>query len=151
MIKWSNCKNDFLKDGSLRDIYILEATVGDWQKLLNFIRTMYEASFSLNSKKIDFSDDVIKLFWQNGKSGGQLNFFVQGIPIFCHFFSAEEIEFDFLPNDIKGQKELDSILMFVKEAGDLLDKDVLITPENVQENPIIKYSRKDKSFEYFPK
>ena len=55
----------------------------------------------------------------------------------CHFFTADEIEFDFVP--AIGEPELRAILNLMADLGDLTGKVVVLTPENMREAPIFRY------------
>ena len=38
-IKWDQCKDEFASDGALRDIQVIDATLSDSQRVLDFVRT----------------------------------------------------------------------------------------------------------------
>ena len=80
-----------------------------------------------------------------------LTFRFGGIQFAAHFFNEEELEFDFVPNDIRGQDDLDSLLSFVRQMGDLLSKPVSITPENFRDGAFLVYRPDVREFRRIPR
>jgi len=76
-----------------------------------------------------------------------LRFRVGRALVVFHFFSEEEIECDVVPHEISSQTDLDALLGFVRQLGDMTHKRVVITPENGRERPFISYDPESRDFE----
>jgi len=86
-MNWTQVASDFEFDGSLRDIRVLDASVVDWQRVLNALRHHVRTfSFTLNGVATDLpirAEDALAL----GKTSHPLlSFEVSGVRINCHFF-----------------------------------------------------------------
>ena len=77
-----------------------------------------------------------------------LRFNVGRACVVFHFFWDEEVECDFNPTDITSQVDLDALLAFVRQLGDVTRKRVIITPENLRECPFITYDPESLKFEH---
>lgn len=66
-MNWTDLKNKiYYCDGSLRDIYILNTSVADWKKWVDYANhnykvTWYNGLLSKDENQIDFS--IIKDYW----------------------------------------------------------------------------------------
>ena len=67
-----------------------------------------------------------------------LSFKWGGIDFAAHFFAQDEVEFDFVPNDVTGQERLDALCAFLRELATATNKEVIVTPENSRESPILR-------------
>ena len=56
------------------------------------------------------------------------------------FFTEDAIELDIDPREVLNQFNLDGILNFILEVGNLLRKDVILTDENCPERVWLKYN-----------
>ncbi|MES1180562.1 MAG: hypothetical protein ABUL66_01725, partial [Verrucomicrobiota bacterium] len=61
----------------------------------------------------------------------------------------DEIECDVSPHEITSQTDLDALLDFVRQVGDTVHKRVVITPENVREQPFIAYEPVSREFQHY--
>jgi hypothetical protein len=96
VLNWEVQKQDFEPDGSLRDIYIRRTTIEDWRAVLALIlQGPYQADFRRAQAAVTVPSDVGSLF---GTPDFLLRFSVDKVDLACHFFSSDEIEFDFVPN-----------------------------------------------------
>lgn len=144
-INWSVQQQDFEPDGSLRDIYVLGTTVDDWNEVVRHIGLgSYRAKFAMNGAPMPIPHRVDELF---GTAQGLLTFWVGTVDLACHFFAADEIEFDFYPNAVR-EHELHQLLGFLADIGDLTGKVVVLTPENCREAPIFRYSPSTAKLEW---
>ena len=147
-ISWEVCREAFEPDGSLRDIYVVKSSPAQWGKLLDRLRATYHPSFSVNGNPQDFPDAVEKLFSLRLEASPIMNFSVGSIDVACHFFTGEQIEFDFFPNQVKSQSDLDELLRFLVFIGDTVNDSVILTPENQELYPIITYAPQTGRFSY---
>jgi hypothetical protein len=139
-LRWSEVREDWEVDGTLRDIYVVSTTENDWQRLLDLVRagtwpyayTEGEHSASLPTKVADiFAPRTHSLLLQVWP--------MEGVAIHCYFFQRDQIEFDLDPREVVGQRELDAVCGFVREIGQALDKPVLVTWESAPSEPILRY------------
>jgi hypothetical protein len=93
-------------------------------------------------------DLVEQAFAARASGSPILRFSVGRALVVFHFFCEEEIECDFVPNEITSQTDLDALLAFVRQLGVATHKRVVITPENGRELPFITYDPKSRKFEY---
>ncbi|MCI0569549.1 MAG: hypothetical protein L0Y66_02245 [Myxococcaceae bacterium] len=139
-LDWQAQRAEFEPDGSLRDIYIQDAAPEDWRLVLSFLEQgPYGARLSRREEQSVVSpmpQDVGLLF--DGSHSYLLHFSVGEVLLACHFFTPEEIEFDFAPNGL-SEGALRELLRFMAQLGDLTKKRVVMTPENAPELPIYEY------------
>lgn len=137
-IDWSLQKADFAADGSLRDIYIENATIDDWKLVVDIIqRGDYGARLQRGGGDVAMPDNFESLF--DTEDRHFLRFRVSGVGLDCHFFAPGEIEFSFGPDEVTEDK-LHGLLAFMIDLGDATDKAVIMTPENCEESPIFRYA-----------
>jgi hypothetical protein len=148
MIRWDTCKEDFRGDGSLRDLYISPATLADWRALYPLLCSFPGLEYLVDGTAQPPPDSVEQVFAVRPSGSPVLNFSVGRACVSFHFFWEEEIECDFYPNDITSQMDLDALLVFVRQLGDVTRKRVIITPENVKECPFITYDPESTQFEH---
>ena len=148
MIRWDTCKEDFRADGSLRDIYITPATVTDWRALYPLLRVYPGVEYSVDDVVQPPPDSIEEALAVRLSGSPMLRFRVGRALVVFHFFSEEEIECDFVPNEITSQADLDALLAFVRQLGDATRKRVMITPENSRELPFITYDPESGGFEH---
>lgn len=148
MIRWETCKSDFRPDGSLRDIYILSATLRDWQSVLDLLRFLPEARYSFNDIVGPIPETIVEIFKVQALGSPMLNVPSGSTSLNFHFFTEDEVECDLLPNSVTSQADLDAILDFMSLIGNSTWKQVLLTPENCREHPIIIYDPPNEFFQY---
>jgi hypothetical protein len=148
MISWSTCREDFRGDGSLRDIYITPATLTDWRTVYSVLRERPGVEYLVDGVAQALPASVEQALAVRASSSPMLRFRVGRALVVFHFFSDEEIECDFYPNEIESQAELDILLGFVRQLGDTTQKRVVITPENRSEEPFISYEPQSRDFSY---
>ncbi len=150
-ISWQSVSSEFEADGSLRDIYVSPATLSDWQRAFDFVRQHgNEVSYSLDGLSSSLPVSVSEPLSAREHASPLLTFRFGGIHFATHFFTADELEFDILPNAIHGQDDLDSLLSFVQRIGDLLVRPVSITPENSREDAFLIYQPDSHGFRHVP-
>jgi hypothetical protein len=139
---WDRYKKAFEPDGSLRDIYIADATTGDWNLTLRFLRSRYTVSFEQNGSESKVPDSVHGLFTTASAESDPvfslLRIDVEGIAVNMHFFAEEVIEFDLDPDDINSAGRLASLFAFMSSLAAELSKEIILTPESCSEEPIFR-------------
>jgi hypothetical protein len=137
MVTWAECAADFVGDGSLRDIYVLEGGIGAWNALLGIARTR-GARFSLDGIANPLPETVQAIFDARRERTPLLSIDWDGIEFVAHFFDQAEVELDFLPTAIQGQDGLDRLCSFLGALASATEKEVIVTPENFQQSPILR-------------
>ncbi len=136
-INWNLVKKDFVDDGSLRDIYFLNANIDKWQEFIGAIPSSdFNFEYQLDGEQKTLPKKAIKIF-EDKEHSHLLILKKEGINFNCHFFIKEEIEFDISPNEVNSQDKLAIVMKFMVYFGDLLNLKVILTPENFQKSPIL--------------
>ena len=140
-MNWEDYKAEFEFDGSWRDIYILETSDSEWQILIDFIRTnAYEYSCFVGGEEAALPIRVNGVFEPDYEFRPLLLIKAGSVILNCHFFTEEEIEFDLDPREITSEFQAEQVFTFMRQLGDLLKKEVILTPENYQSYVIFKFS-----------
>ncbi len=148
MIHWDKCKDDFQWDGSLRGIYVTPASLGDWKALYSILCSYPNVEYFVDGVAQPPPADVEQVFAVWASANPMLRIRVGESVVIFHFFARDEIECDIDPREITSQADLDSLLGFVRQMGDVTRKPVAVTPENLPERPIITYEPEKGEFRY---
>lgn len=98
-LDWPSQKADFEPDGSLRDIYVQNATIDDWKRVVALIMDgSLGARLERGGASVAVPSRFERLFDQN--EGHLMSFTVGGALLTCQFFTPTEIEFSVDPNDV---------------------------------------------------
>jgi hypothetical protein len=151
-IDWNAVAHEFEWDGSLRDVYVLDATLADWQAVLDAIAARYlPLRFLTGETPAELPAHVTEAFsFWSGEAPPFLGFSVDGVTFACHFFATDAIEFDFDPRDVSGPESLASVLAFLGELARLTGRTAVLTPENLSDAPIFRADPMTDSVEYVP-
>jgi hypothetical protein len=123
-------------DGSLRDIYVLNITPASWAAFLGFARSK-RADLQFEGAPAEFPDPASGT--ERLSHGHLLVLPVAGAHLHCHFFSSEQIELDIDPAEVISEEDHSAILKFVRELSLFLGLPAIITPENYQEQPFLRF------------
>ncbi len=144
---WDDIKWIFGIDGALRDIYVQEVSISDWEKLIDLLNEEYSVRYVItdevrNPNQID-KDYVIKFL--TDETGEMDSPFVSidigGIQINCHFFLTDQIEFDFNPKQINSIEDFEKVKKFMETVSQSLRNQVTLTGENSPKFPLIKIDK----------
>ena len=145
-MNWTELKEKiYYWDGSWRDLYILNTSLDDNLKWTNYVNENYRIEWfngltQKNDTKIDF--EVIKEFWsENHDLCSTAKVFIDKIQINNHFFDDDEIENDIDPREINSIEDHEIIVKYMTDLSQLLDKPIILTPENDKEIVLIKVSK----------
>jgi len=84
----------FFRDGSLRDIYVLDCSLSDWEVAAKFLESDYELGFDGTWTGGQFPPSIAGLFLTSASNVSTLlKISVGEVILCCHFFTVEEIEF----------------------------------------------------------
>ena len=146
-IEWNTVAEDFARDGALRDIYVFQTTVADWQQALDTVRSTATAiQYRCGEQPLPLPST----FGSPSEFGRLLTFRIGSIGLACHFFHDADIEFDFRPHELTGQTDLDDLLHFVRRLGDSIGKPVIVCPENSPDYAFLRYDPQSLSTSYVP-
>jgi hypothetical protein len=141
MIDWQVHRNLFTWDGSWRDLYVLNTDVQDWQRLLDHFRQQtYQLSFKIDGTALPLPPTMEAIFAVYDYASPFLCIRLDHIGVNCHFFCAEQIEFDIDPREINDAASFELLLNFMIDVGTTLSKEVRLTPENMQECVLLHYN-----------
>lgn len=145
-MNWTELKEKiYYWDGSWRDIYLLETSIDDNLKWINFVNENYRIEWfngltQKDENKIDF--EVVKQFWNgNHDFCSTAKVFIEHIQINNHFFIDKEIENDIDPREINSIEDHERVLKYMSDLSLLLDKPIILTPENDKEIVLMKVSK----------
>ena len=138
---WDDVREWFQPDGSLLDAYVFDTTVGDWQAFVDLVRSKgWWFAYSEDGRPRRLPARVEDVFARRGEMVLLLQ--VRPAPevlVNVHFFTDEEIEVDFSPEELQGQERLDLLCSFLRAVGRRLGKPVILTPESSPDRPLIGY------------
>ena len=153
-MNWQEVKAEFKYDGSLRDLYILDADMQTWQRALDWLRTSsYPLSYTIEKEQVELPADAGAIFSKRLEASPLLSVDVQGIRINSHFFIAEQIEFDIDPREVNNEAQFGHLCEFMQRLGQHLGQSVILTPETSgreEEEVILRYSPIRDQFTYTP-
>lgn len=145
-MNWIDLKNIiYYEDGSWRDIYVVETNRLDWKKWSDYINknhivNWFNAKRQRNEKEIDFK--VIEEFWNGNKYiSSTAQIFIGKIQINAHFFDETEIENDINPKEFNSLDEHNNLVKYMSKISTLLDKEVILTRENEDQEVLMKVNR----------
>lgn len=145
-MNWTDLKSKiYYKDGSLRDIYILGTDRADWGKWVGHVNQKYTIKWfnpktQKTDEKVDF--EVIEEYWNgNGNFFSTAHVFLGKTQVNAHFFQEDEIENDIAPTEFKTIEDHEKLMDYMAGLSLLLDKEVILTPENMREIVLVKVSK----------
>jgi len=145
---WKNIEWIFEKDGALRDIYVQNATILDWEKVVDLLNSEYKLTFGVYednfTDKIDFGYVKTMFADETGElETKSATIDLSGIVVKCFFFLENQIEFDINPTEIKTESDFNKITDFMKSISSKLKKQITLCGENQPEFPLIKIDTKN--------
>jgi hypothetical protein len=149
MTIWDQVAEDFEPDGALRDIYVLQASSAEWQQLLDWVRASQRFDFFVDGARSQLPADVGEIFERRKDAAPLLTVWLAEAAANCHFFSDREIELDILPNAF-GPENVEKLVSFLQNIGKLLNREVLLTHENMREAIILRYDPAAEEVLYVP-
>jgi len=133
-MNWEEIKKRvYFEDGSLRDIYIRNASFDDWKKWVNHVNAFYNVDFQVEgtsrATKIDFN--AIAANWRH-ESQDTLSAAIRlgKIIVMTYFFQQTEIENDITPKEIESFEDHNALIEFLTDISNLLNKPVELTEES---------------------
>ncbi|QNF32125.1 hypothetical protein HUW51_05040 [Adhaeribacter swui] len=150
-MNWTDLKEKiYYQDGSYRDIYVLQTNVADWEIWIDYVNKNYRLDWfnrktDKSENQIDFG--VIKEFWSaNHDLYSIAKVFIDKIQINAHFFDSTEMESDIDPSEFNSIKDHDKLIKYISDVSKLLDKELILTPENEPKTILFKVNKDDILF-----
>jgi hypothetical protein len=141
IMKWEEIRSVFKEDeGTLRDIYVLDTDINDWQCLLDFLRSG-DYLYRFDSKKGALLPEKAKDVLANWEDWLPfLTIIVGGLELNCLFAEGDEIEFWLDPIKVQSEREAEALFEFMRDIGQTLKKTVRLTPEAGRNYALVEYS-----------
>ena len=151
MVAWETVAEDFVPDGSLRDVFVSGTDLSDWQRVVQYLLGSGLAlRLTLNDEPADLTaDGVEELFAAQEEASVLLTIDIAGMQLNCHFFWPADIEFDLDPKEVT-ETNFAALLEFMRSVGSRLEKDVVLAPENMPHHPFLVYSAERAAFDFVP-
>jgi hypothetical protein len=148
VVDWQSQRGDFEPDGSLRDIYVQNATIEDWKLVISRVLE-FDRRARIQNCGVDIAmpANIESLF--DHDQTYLLSFSVGLVGLTCHFFTPTEIEFSFAPEAV-SEVTLADVLGFMIDVGDATRKTVIMTPENGRHLPIFEYNATSRQLRWLP-
>lgn len=116
--------------GALGDIRVPDATVNDWLRLIEVVAARWPCSLGADGEQIPSPSDLNGLFALAGPRSMLLRVRLTPlINLHAYFPDYEGIEFDFDPQELLDQADLDDIVDFVTSVGRALRRTVRVVVE----------------------
>ncbi|MEK5374509.1 MULTISPECIES: protein export chaperone secb [Paenibacillus] len=134
----------FFKDGSLRDIYILDTDIQVWALIFDHLksnRINYRVTIDGLITRIR---DIAELLRIKKEASIGITIEYSKIDICGHFYEGSVIEFDISPIQIDSEKKIDVLMNFLKDLSRNLNKTIIITPEMTIEEVLVRVEPKGK-------
>jgi len=129
----------FEVDGSYRDIYIFDTQITDWQTLFKVInKEVWVTRLLKDGEEVDINRYPIdRIFDERDSFSFLLSINYKGVVINSHSFDQREIEFNIYPKELVTFTHRNAVFEFMQYLSNLLNKQVIITPENSPEIPFL--------------
>jgi hypothetical protein len=138
-LEWQDVRDSFEPDGMLLDIYVQNVDAAAWEKAFAFL-VDGETEYTVNGADAPVPKTAAHALNLRPMSSPLMLVRRDEIEFACHFFSDSEIELDFWPEDVDGPQRLEALAQFITGLGRATGQDVIVTPENTPEAPLIRYT-----------
>lgn len=139
----------FDRDGSLRDLYVLETAMADWRVMWNVLRRLDPLpKFLIDLAEVPLPRDVESAFDLYGESTLLLCVQRGRVTFNCHFFREEEIEFDCDPREIETEEDIGRVAEFMQLLGVATGKEIILTHENSKDLLIASFAPGSAAIEW---
>jgi hypothetical protein len=130
---WAETASDFEWDGSWRDVYVLNTTIDDWQRVLDALMAFIPAPvLTFDGEAIAFPLSAAAIFQRRENCSPLLSLAVGNVRLNCNFFQDDEIEFDLDPREVNSADDLESIKTFMRVLASRTGKTAILTHENTK-------------------
>ena len=130
-LNWRYIAGHFSPDGTLRDIYVFETSMEDWESVWKLLAGGRDRlTFSVDGVASEPPTTAAEVFAAAAKHSVLAAYAEGGFTINCHFFTPSEIEFDIDPREISNPEAGEAIARFIAAIGEMTSKPVVLTEEN---------------------
>jgi len=141
MLRWESVKDEFVWEGSWRDICVQEVSQSEWEAAMDALRKAgFEQNYTVNGIRAELPQDLTEVLKQVDGTSLLLSVLVAGVQLNCHFFDECEIEFDLDPREVTGQLQLAGVINVMQILAAATDRFAVMTPENMHAVPFIRAS-----------
>jgi hypothetical protein len=148
---WHRVQADLTPDGALRDIYVQDTTINDWQKVLELVRTDYApVNFRTSDGIGSASSEVLLQHFGSGPASADFLFEVGPVSITAYLFEPRRIELSFAPHEVRSSDELEALLAFLARIGTTLCRPVHVTHENMPETVFLRFDPDTNTVYFIP-
>ncbi|MCF6407330.1 hypothetical protein L3C95_30830 [Chitinophaga filiformis] len=148
---WTELKHEiYYRDGSLRDMLVLRADRQDWKKWIDYVNENYRVKWY--NGKVDRYEDridigIIEEYWNGEHDLSSIaSVFIDEIVINAYLADESEIENDICPKEFDSLKDHEKLMKFMTDLARILDKEVILTPENEKETVLIRIEQGGKGY-----
>ena len=135
---WNDIQWIFEPNGSLRDIYVQDISLREWEKVIDLLNSNFNLTYS-DQDKIDKKYVLEYLQDTTGEMESKsLTIHLGQIKVNCYFFLSEQIEFDIDPKEVNSINDFEQVEKFMISISDILQEQVTLTEENSPEFPLFK-------------
>jgi hypothetical protein len=137
---WRACRPDFGHEGGARRIYVLETEEGDWDALLRAVpRGPWPHRFSLDELLAPLPRYGVEAFAMWRQASPLLELAVGAAVVRCRFRSVLRMELELDPAEVVDPDAMESLVRFMAWLGRVLERTVLLAPDDAPERPILEY------------
>ena len=146
---WNQAAEDFVPEGSLRDLYVRHVSHDDWETIYHWLLSTYPHVFSRDGTPIEPPPSV-QFIWEDRKVATPLlTLQVGGIRVNCHFFQSDDIELDLRPGAVVDEERFTAVTNLMIGLGRQVAKHVILTYENDKEHStFLEFSPEDDAVTY---
>ncbi|HYE05404.1 MAG TPA: hypothetical protein VEL07_07720 [Planctomycetota bacterium] len=101
-VSFQEVADDFQHDGGLRDIYVRDIGIAQWNAVIRAVTSRYRWSYSEDGEACVVPDDAAAIFSARMERSALLTCRIGSMQANCHFFDPTEIEFDIQPSDVSA-------------------------------------------------
>jgi hypothetical protein len=153
VLDWPRQAPQFARDGTLRDIYVANATLEDWKVVAPMLERTYGARVQRRgaAMPMPMPTDLESMFrgTLDGSDAYDVRLTVGGVVVACHVFSPTQIEFSFEPHDVT-ETSLRCLLSFMLDIGEATGKSVAMTLESSAVLALFNYDASCHQLRWIP-
>jgi hypothetical protein len=124
----------YYRDGSLRDIYVLDTTIEDWEKWIDLVNAKYTVEFyNGQTEQIETAlnkELVLDYLICRKDYAYHATIKLENIDVKVYFFHAAEIENDITPVQLNTVESHNRLVGYLLDISNKLQKPVFLTAEN---------------------
>jgi hypothetical protein len=148
-VTWSQAAEDFMSDGSLRDIYVRHVSRDDWENLYRWLLHTYRHVFTRDGIQIDPPPSVEFIWQDRAVASYLLTLQVGRLRVNCHFFQSDDFELDLLPEEVVNEEQFAAVSDLIQGLGRQVDKKVVLSYQNGKDDAVfLEYRPEDDALIY---